>query len=218
MQKGGCHPTDGCYEKGKKFKGADFPYLAANVTDEKTGKPILKPVRGLEEERRQGRLHRRDPGGHPGHRLRRGRQGPEVPRRGRDDQQVRQGAGAQGVKSIVALIHEGGLPASAAYNYDCDSPGAGDGISGPIVDIAKNVTPKVDALVTGHTHHAYACTIPDPSGKPAHGHLGRLLRPALHRHHADLRPPHERHRAHRREGRLRRTTSSTADRAQGRRT
>ena len=72
----------------------------------------------------------------------------------------------QGVKSIVALIHEGGAPASTAYNYDCDSPGAGDGISGPIVDIAKNVTPKVDALVTGHTHQAYACTIPDPAGKP----------------------------------------------------
>lgn len=72
----------------------------------------------------------------------------------------------QGVKSIVALIHEGGAPASAAYNYDCDSPGAGDGISGPIVDIAKNVTPAVDALVTGHTHQAYACTIPDPAGNP----------------------------------------------------
>lgn len=72
----------------------------------------------------------------------------------------------QGVKSIVALIHEGGLPASGAYNFDCDAAGGGSGISGPIVDIAKNVTPKVDALVTGHTHAAYACTIPDPSGKP----------------------------------------------------
>ncbi|NEE20993.1 bifunctional metallophosphatase/5'-nucleotidase, partial [Streptomyces sp. SID7499] len=37
----------------------------------------------------------------------------------------------KGVKSIVALIHEGGAPASTSYNYDCDSPGAGDGISGP---------------------------------------------------------------------------------------
>lgn len=43
MQKGGCHPKDGCYEDGKKFNGADFPFLAANVTDEKTDKPILKP-------------------------------------------------------------------------------------------------------------------------------------------------------------------------------
>lgn len=72
----------------------------------------------------------------------------------------------QGVKSIVALIHEGGQPASGAYNYNCDSPGAGDGISGPIVDIAKNISPSVDALVTGHTHAAYVCTIPDPAGNP----------------------------------------------------
>lgn len=72
----------------------------------------------------------------------------------------------KGVKSIVALIHEGGAPASASYNYNCDSPGPGDGVSGPIVDIAKKVSPQVDALVTGHTHQAYACSIPDPSGKP----------------------------------------------------
>ncbi len=72
----------------------------------------------------------------------------------------------QGVKSIVALIHEGGFPASTSYNYDCDAPGAGDGISGPIVDIAKNITPQVDALVTGHTHAPYVCTINDPAGKP----------------------------------------------------
>jgi 5'-nucleotidase len=72
----------------------------------------------------------------------------------------------QGVKSIVALIHEGGAPASASYNYDCEAPGAGDGVSGPIVDIAKNITPQVDALVTGHTHAAYVCSIDDPSGKP----------------------------------------------------
>ena len=72
----------------------------------------------------------------------------------------------QGVKSIVALVHEGGFPASSSYNYDCDSPGAGDGVSGPIADIARNVSPQVDALVTGHTHAAYVCTIPDPAGKP----------------------------------------------------
>jgi 5'-nucleotidase len=72
----------------------------------------------------------------------------------------------QGVKSIVTLIHEGGVPASGSYNYDCDSPSGGAGISGPIVDIAKGISPKVDALVTGHTHNAYVCTIPDPSGKP----------------------------------------------------
>ena len=71
------------------------------------------------------------------------------------------------MKSIVALIHEGGLPGlGRRTTTTATAPGAGDGISGPIVDIAKDITPKVDALVTGHTHQAYACTIPDPAGKP----------------------------------------------------
>ena len=33
MQDGGCHPVDGCQD-GDGFAGADFDYLAANVTDD----------------------------------------------------------------------------------------------------------------------------------------------------------------------------------------
>ncbi|CAL9501164.1 Endonuclease YhcR [Streptomyces sp. enrichment culture] len=165
LQNGGCHPAEGCYTD-EEFEGADFPYLAANVLDEKTGKPILKPYwvwknKGVKvgfigvtlegtadivtEEGVKG-LSFKD----------------EVETINKYAKELQR----QGVKSIVALIHEGGAPASSAYNYDCDSPGAGDGVSGPITDIAKNVSPQVDALVTGHTHAAYVCTIPDPSGKP----------------------------------------------------
>src|SRR4051794_30216287 len=31
MQRGGCHPTDGCYFPDAPYAGADFQYLAANV-------------------------------------------------------------------------------------------------------------------------------------------------------------------------------------------
>ncbi|WP_326786966.1 bifunctional metallophosphatase/5'-nucleotidase [Streptomyces sp. NBC_00151] len=165
LQKGGCHPTDGCYG-GEKFTGADFPYLAANVTDEKTGKPILKPYWvwkkngvkvGFIGVTLEGTPNIVSAEGVKGLKF-----GDEVETINKYAKELQR----QGVKSIVALIHEGGAPASTAYNYDCDSPGAGDGISGPIVDIAKNVTPAVDALVTGHTHQAYACTVPDPAGRP----------------------------------------------------
>ncbi|MFD5637221.1 bifunctional metallophosphatase/5'-nucleotidase [Streptomyces sp. NPDC127077] len=165
LQKGGCHPVDGC-SGGKKFTGADFPYLAANVTDEKTGKPILKPYWvwkkngvkvGFIGVTLEGTPNIVSAEGVKGLKF-----GDEVETINKYAKELQR----QGVKSIVALIHEGGSPASTAYNYDCDSPGAGDGISGPIVDIAKNVTPAVDALITGHTHQAYACTIPDPAGKP----------------------------------------------------
>jgi 5'-nucleotidase len=166
LQNGGCHPEDGCYEEGKEFEGADFPYLAANVTKESTGRPILKPytvwkkngVRiGFIGVTLEGTANIVSANGIKGLAFH-----DEVETINKYARELDR----QGVKSIVALIHEGGSPASSAYNYDCDSPGAGDGISGPIAEIAKNVTPRVDALVTGHTHQAYVCTIPDPSGKP----------------------------------------------------
>ncbi|MEJ8635859.1 MULTISPECIES: bifunctional metallophosphatase/5'-nucleotidase [Streptomyces] len=166
LQNGGCHPAEGCYEKGKKFKGADFPYLAANVTKEKSGKPLLDPYFiwkkngvkiGFIGVTLEGTPNIVSAEGVKGLKF-----GDEIETINKYTKVLER----KGVKSIVALIHEGGAPASASYNYNCDSPGPGDGISGPIVDIAKKVSPQVDALVTGHTHQAYACSIPDPSGKP----------------------------------------------------
>ncbi|MGC9382011.1 bifunctional metallophosphatase/5'-nucleotidase [Streptomyces sp. MH13] len=165
LQNGGCHPTDGCYTD-KEFKGADFPYLAANVLDEKTKKPLLKPYWVWKQKGVKVGFIGVTLEGTPDIVSAEGVKGltfkDEVETINKYAEVLRR----QGVKSIVALVHEGGFPASSSYNYDCDSPGAGDGISGPIADIAKNVTPQVDALVTGHTHAAYVCTIPDPAGKP----------------------------------------------------
>ncbi|MEU4487258.1 bifunctional metallophosphatase/5'-nucleotidase [Streptomyces purpurascens] len=165
LQNGGCHPKDGCYTD-KKFKGADFPYLAANVLDEKTKKPILKPYWVWKKKDVKVGFIGVTLEGTPDIVSAEGVKGlsfkDEVETINKYAKELRK----KGVKSIVALIHEGGFPASTSYNYDCDSPGAGDGISGPIVDIAKNVTPQVDALVTGHTHNAYVCSIDDPAGKP----------------------------------------------------
>ncbi|MET7616895.1 bifunctional metallophosphatase/5'-nucleotidase [Streptomyces sp. NPDC005408] len=166
MQNGGCHKTDGCYEKGTTFQGADFPYLAANVTKEKTGKPLLDPYFiwkkngvkiGFIGVTLEGTPDIVTAAGVKGLKF-----GDEVETINKYTKVLER----KGVKSIVALIHEGGLPASSSYNYNCDSPGPGDGVSGPIVEIAKKISPQVDALVTGHTHQAYACTIPDPSGRP----------------------------------------------------
>ncbi|MER5183645.1 bifunctional metallophosphatase/5'-nucleotidase [Streptomyces sp. NPDC002896] len=166
LQNGGCHPEDGCYNDSEEFEGANFPYLAANVTDEKTGKPILKPYWVWKKNGVKIGFIGVTLEGTPDIVSAEGVKGLKF---GDETETINKYAKVlqkQGVKSIVALIHEGGAPASGAYNYNCDSPGPGDGISGPIVDIAKNVTPQVDALVTGHTHQAYACTINDPAGNP----------------------------------------------------
>ncbi|MFF7868812.1 bifunctional metallophosphatase/5'-nucleotidase [Streptomyces qaidamensis] len=165
LQNGGCHPKDGCYTD-QKFTGADFPYLAANVLDEKTKKPILKPYWVWKKNGVKVGFIGVTLEGTPDIVSAEGVKGLSFKDETETINKYAKVLQKQGVKSIVALIHEGGFPASTSYNYDCDSPGAGDGISGPIVDIAKNVTPQVDALVTGHTHNAYVCSIADPAGKP----------------------------------------------------
>ncbi|AQS68891.1 bifunctional UDP-sugar hydrolase/5'-nucleotidase [Streptomyces pactum] len=165
LQNGGCHPTEGCYAD-KEFEGADFPYLAANVLDEKTRKPILKPYWVWKQKGVKVGFIGVTLEGTPDIVSAEGVKGLSFKDEAETINKYAKVLQRQGVKSIVALVHEGGFPASSSYNYDCDSPGTGDGISGPIADIAKNVTPQVDALVTGHTHAAYVCTIPDPAGKP----------------------------------------------------
>ncbi|QES48971.1 bifunctional metallophosphatase/5'-nucleotidase [Streptomyces venezuelae] len=166
MQYGGCHPVEGCYEFGKTFEGSQFKYLAANVTDDKTKRPLLSPTfvwkKGDVKIGFIGVTLEGTPDVVTAEGVKGLKFGDEVETINKYAAELNR----QGVKSIVALIHEGGLPASGAYNYDCNVPGAGAGISGAIVDIAKNVDPKVDALVTGHTHQAYACNIPDPAGNP----------------------------------------------------
>ncbi|RSS80102.1 bifunctional UDP-sugar hydrolase/5'-nucleotidase [Streptomyces sp. WAC06614] len=166
MQYGGCHPVEGCYEFGKTFEGASFKYLAANVTDDKTRRPLLSPTyvwkKGDVKIGFIGVTLEGTPDVVTAEGVKGLKFGDEVETINKYAKELQR----QGVQSIVALIHEGGLPASGAYNFDCNVPGAGAGISGAIVDIAKNVDPAVDALVTGHTHQAYACNIPDPAGNP----------------------------------------------------
>ncbi len=63
---------------------------------------------------------------------------------------------ADGVESIVVLLHEGGYQ-EGGYSQ-CE------GISGPIVDIAEDLDSAIDMVVTGHTHQPYICDIPDSDG------------------------------------------------------
>ncbi|MDT8997874.1 bifunctional metallophosphatase/5'-nucleotidase [Paucibacter sp. APW11] len=149
-QHGGCHPSKGC-SGAQPFKGAAYQYLAASTWDESTGKTIFpaykirhfegvpvafiglalkgtpdivipSAVRGLRFDDEAETVNRLVP-------------------------ELR----AQGVNTIVLLIHEGGFP-EGDYN-ECP------GISGPIVDIVKRLDRAVGVVVSGHTHRAYNCVI-----------------------------------------------------------
>ncbi|MEO3753416.1 bifunctional metallophosphatase/5'-nucleotidase [Streptomyces sp. B6B3] len=164
LQEGGCHPEDGCYVDDREFAGSEFPYLAANVVHEDTGEPILDPytienlggVRvGFIGVTLEGTADIVTQEGIEGLEFL-----DEVETINRYTAELER----RGVNAVVALVHEGGFPESDAYNNDCDAGGPGSGISGPIVDIAERTDAGVDALVTGHTHQPYVCTIPDPAG------------------------------------------------------
>jgi 5'-nucleotidase len=164
LQRGGCHPADGCYAEGRTFEGADYPLLAANVTSEKTGRPVLKPYWVDKKNGVKVGFIGVTLEGTPDIVTAEGVKGLKFHDEVETINKYVKSLKREGVKAIVALVHEGGAPASNAYNYDCDS--TPNGISGPIVDIAKGIDPEVDAVVTGHTHQSYVCSIPDPAGRP----------------------------------------------------
>jgi 5'-nucleotidase len=168
MQRGGCHPVDGCQD-GTGFRGANFRFLAANVVREATGRTIFKPYAirkfkgikvGFIGMTLEGTPDIVSPSGVAGLDFL-----DEAETANRYARVLRK---RHGVRAIVVLLHEGGLQSQPGGINDCN------GISGPIVDIVGRTTQAVDLFVTGHTHTAYNCVI---DGRPvtSASSFGRLL-------------------------------------------
>jgi 5'-nucleotidase len=168
----------GCFtdSTGKHFHGTDFPYLAANVIDRTTGKPMLPPyqtfdIGGGKKLAVIGVVTETTP--------------TIVAPDGVADVEFIDEADAvnewvpvlqaEGIEAIGVLIHEGGTTSGAqAANYnDCA------GLSGPIVDINNRVSNAVDLVVSAHTHQAYNCQLAPTNGTPrlvtSAGHYGRFV-------------------------------------------
>lgn len=170
MQSGGCHPTDGCQFE-KTFEGADFPFLGSNVYFT-NGLPALLPF--------TVKFSGGVPIGVIGATLK------DLPtvvtpeaikglKFGDEVEAINRTANLLdffGVKSQVVLLHQGDNTEATGPN-DCKT------LPGPATAIAKAVTPKVDAIFTGHSHQQYNCVINDPAGQPRTviqgSSFGRLL-------------------------------------------
>jgi 5'-nucleotidase len=152
MQTGGCHPVEGCFADDG-FEGADFQFLAANVTYKATGKTIFPPYA----------IHHFD--------------GIKVAIVGMTLEEtpsiVTAAATAdlkfhdeadsvnalvpvlkrQGVETIIVLLHEGG--SAGALNEttvnQCNNP------TGAAVDVISRFNREIDLVVTGHTNWALNC-------------------------------------------------------------
>lgn len=153
--------VDSCFtdSTGRRFHGANFSFQSANIVD-KRGRTIVAPYQ-IRWVRDGGRSY---PVGFIGMTV------PDTPVGStsyqpdlvaKDPIASTNGAAAEltrrGVKAIVLNMHDGGTDASATYD-NCVNP------SGPAIELAKQVTPQIDAIVTGHWHAAFNCSIPDPDG------------------------------------------------------
>lgn len=147
MQKGGCHPVAGCQD-GTPFSGARYEYLAANVT--RGGQALfpataVKIVDGIKVGFIGLALQ-----GTPSIVGAAFVEGLTFSSEVAAGNQAAAALVAQGVKTIVVVIHAGGRPATRDVN-GCD-------LSGSIVDIANQLSADIDVIVSGHTHQAYVCT------------------------------------------------------------
>nr|WP_315428317.1 bifunctional metallophosphatase/5'-nucleotidase [uncultured Albidiferax sp.] len=69
---------------------------------------------------------------------------------------------AQGVESIVVLVHEGGFQTGALADINaCEGNLAGSAIA----SIVKQLDNAVDVVISGHTHAAYNCALPNATGR-----------------------------------------------------
>lgn len=155
MQKGGCHPVDGCLD-GDDFAGADFRFLAANVTWKKNDKTIfpaykIKSFKGAKiafigmtlegtpsivTPSGIAQLNFLDEADTVNALV------PELKKRG--------------IEAIVVLLHEGGAQNVASNPTTMNQC---NGLTGPIVDIVNRLDAEVDMVISGHTHLAYNCNI-----------------------------------------------------------
>jgi 5'-nucleotidase len=172
LQNGGCKQTGGQTDPNScrgasvgtpvPFEGAKFKWLSANVVETATGKPLL-PAYGI-------KTFNKVKVAFIGMTLKAtptivtptGVAGLEF----RDEAQTVNALipelRAQGVESIVVLVHEGGFQTGSLSDINgCEGNLAG----APIASIVKQFDNAVDAVISGHTHAAYNCKLPNATGR-----------------------------------------------------
>lgn len=155
QQGGGCKSprADKACKYEASFGGAKFSYLAANVIDTATRKPVL-PAYKIETAHGvkiafigtvlQGTAESALASGIAGLEFideadAINRQLPELRR--------------QGVGVFVALVHQGGTTVEKFDQPDCSK------LTGPVTEIVKRLDPAVRLVVSGHSHKGYTCQV-----------------------------------------------------------
>ena len=155
MQNGGCHPVDGCFPtENDGFDGANFPFLAANVTYKDTGETIFPPYAVHHFKGVKVAIVGMTLEGTPS----------VVTQEAIADVNFHDEADsvnalipelqAQGIQTIIVLLHEGGSTNQALNETTVDTCGSP---TGDIVNVVQRMNPEIDLVVTGHTNWALNC-------------------------------------------------------------
>jgi 5'-nucleotidase len=155
QQHGGCQsirPDKAC-KLTPDYSGARFTYLAANVIDDATGKPLL-PAYKIETAKGVkvafiGAVLKDTPSVV----LASGIAGLSFIDEADSINQALAEARAKGATVFVVLIHEGGHTDEAFDEPDCRN------LKGPIVGIARRLDPALRLIISGHTHKGFQCKV-----------------------------------------------------------
>jgi len=172
LQNGGCKMTGGVVDPNScrgaaagtpvPFEGAKFKWLSANVISTATGKPLLpaygvKTFNGVKVAFIGMTLKATPTIVTPS-----GVAGLEF----RDEAQTVNALipelRAAGISSIVVLVHEGGFQSGTLGDINaCEGQLSGSAIA----SIVSQLDNAVDLVVSGHTHAAYNCMLPNVAGR-----------------------------------------------------
>lgn len=170
MQNGGCHPTDPNSCKGLHvgtpypFSGASFKFLAANVEDSTTGKTVFAPY----AIKKFGNVRV----GFIGMTLKdtpsivtpSGVAGLSFKDEAATVNALIPKLRARGVEAIVVLLHQGGtVPVTQAA--DTINGCVGNLAGTPLPPIIAALDDEVDLVISGHTHQAYNCQLPNAASR-----------------------------------------------------
>ena len=172
LQNGGCKITAGAIDPNScqgaavgtpvPFEGAKFKWLSANVIATATGKPLLpaygvKTFNGVKVAFIGMTLKATPTIVTPS-----GVAGLEFKDEAQTVNALIPELRAAGIESIVVLVHEGGFQSGTLGDINaCEGNLAGSAIA----NIVKQLDNAVDLVVSGHTHAAYNCMLPNATGR-----------------------------------------------------
>jgi len=143
------------------YRGATFPYICANLVQAATGEPLFPPyvvrmVEGVQVGFIGAVLHRASTFLSP-----ESLEGLQVLDEADTINRYARQLQAEGIRTIIVVLHQGGYQGAANESANRASPLVGD-----IAPIVERLDSEVDVVVCGHTHTYHNILVNNTGGRP----------------------------------------------------